>query len=100
MGGHVALAVWVVDSLVNVLPSTLPVPQPETTVRLEAARGEYASAQIAVRSASAGMLSVRVTAPALQSGSAHALELTANFEGFIPLRANSSSTPDSELVCK
>lgn len=90
--------VWVVNPLVRVFPDTKPGANPPTKIRLSALRGEYESAQLAVRAKNAERFSL--SAGRLKSGTGEELPPTCvrvRVVGYVPVQKNTPATPPAEL---
>ena len=92
--------VWVADSLTRVFADTLPPKNAPAEISLQAARGEYESAQIAVRSA-APLKQLSARASDLRAaGSSEVIPascLRVRFVGFVRVEKNTPRTPPEEL---
>jgi len=94
------LSLWVPDALAKVLPDTEAPDGAETVIRMQAARGEFESAQFAVRSDD-DLAGLRLEVSALESPDGDVLPegaLTAGFVGYVPLEKNTYNTPEAELI--
>ena len=83
---------WPVDPLVKVFQDATPPEQPPAIAEVVAARNEFESLQFVLR-ATAPLTGIRARVAGLRGA-------TANFVGFVPLRANTRRTPDTEVVRK
>ncbi len=102
MGQTGQVQVWVVDALDNVLRTDTPPQNPAQEIVLEAARGEYESGQVVVRS-SQPISGLRATATALEGpkgAQIEASQLRCRFVGYVHVEKNTPHTPDEELVAK
>lgn len=99
----IVFVIWAVDALLKVFPTTLPPATFQNEIVLSCARNEWESGQIAFRS-EADTKALRVTPVALKqidgNGQIDAANVHCQFEGFIPIKANTPSTPADELICK
>ena len=97
------LVVWIANSLLKVFPDTLPPLEPTTEIVLSAARNEWESAQIVVRSHQpVEQLSVRVSnlKQANGTGIIEAKHVECSLIGFIPIEHNTPGTPQEALLCQ
>jgi hypothetical protein len=97
-----SLQLWAVDSLVKVFSDDIPPDAPHTTVVIEAARNETEAGQLVLRCDSDHLMSVEVTFGALEaaSGGLPLAGARARLVGYVPIRANTTGTPDEHLVRK
>jgi len=96
-GGFIA---YVADPMDKVLPNSTVPDDPETTVRIEAARGEIENAQIVLRSEEA-VAGIRVEVGDLADDAGDLLPvscLEVGRIGFVPIEANTVDTPPEELI--
>jgi hypothetical protein len=93
--------VWVADPMTKVFREDEPPANPPAGITIHAARGEYESAQVCLRT-TAAVRQVQVVASDLQgkAGTIPAAAVTWNPVGYVPLAKNTSDTPAAELCCK
>jgi len=92
--------VWVPDPMEKVLRNDAAPQAPSQSISMQAAGGEYESAQICVRSDGA-LPRVRIALSDLRGdgGLIGAGQLAWNVVGYVPLRRNSYAIPAGELCC-
>ena len=95
------VSVWVADPLVKVFRDDEPPAEADGEIVLQAARGEYESAQVCVRATEA-ISGLQIVAAALQKegGAIPAEAITWNPVGYVPLGHNTPHTPAEELCAK
>jgi len=94
--------VWVVDPLDNVLRTAQPADAPVAEVALEAARAEYESGQLVVRSPNP-IAGLRAAASALAGPEGAEIPASAcrcRFVGYVGVEKNTGGTPPEELVAQ
>lgn len=93
--------VWVEDGLTKIFKASQPSENASEEIRLDAARGGYWNAQLAVRSGSAAIEMLSVEASSLTGPGGEIIEqefITAVFEEFVTLDANTSDlSPEDRL---
>jgi len=95
------VTLWPVDPLVKVFPDTPAPSQPDAPVRLQCARNEIESAQLALRSdRDLENVTVRVSPLRHTAGAAFLSEeqFRWNLVGYVPVKKNSPETPPSERL--
>jgi len=98
MAGDGRFQVWASDALVKVLPDAKPPAGAAKTVRIDAVRNEYESAQIVV-TASQAIRSLQVALGEVTGPDGPKPRIEARFVGFVPVKRGTPDPPD-KIVAK
>jgi hypothetical protein len=91
--------VWVADALVKVLPTTAAPPGSAASMRVDAVRNEYESAQFVVTAVERiQKMTVRVGEMTGPAGPKPATKV--DFVGFVPIRKGTKDTPPENIVAR
>ncbi|MGQ9514443.1 MAG: glycoside hydrolase domain-containing protein [Thermoproteota archaeon] len=92
-----SFVVWGSDPFIKIFKDDRPQSSFGTLLFVEAVRNEYASAQFAI-TAKSGSPKIHLRLIPLKGPEGFAINFSANFVGFVPVKKNTPNTPSEELI--